>query len=188
MPSVDLGISVTQSPPDASPKQRIGCAAHLYRPELNTPGGASSHSERLSAVISCRGEQATAVSFHRSARRAGSVDRDRKPHRRTGAAYCPRCATPLWLSPAQRTCAFSFPYSSITVCFESASMELRRRRFDVPLRVKNSPADDVLYAAEVPQKADQIVAARRTENVCQETFVLVARWRSPMPRSVCVSP
>ena len=32
--------------------------------------------------------------------------------------------------------------------------------------VNSLPADDVVYAAEVPQKADQIVAAPRTEQVC----------------------
>jgi len=42
---------------------------------------------------------------------------------------------------------------------------LLRIRFHTA-RVKSSPADDVVHAAEAPQKADQIAAAPRTEKVC----------------------
>jgi hypothetical protein len=36
------------------------------------------------------------------------------------------------------------------------------------LWVKSSPAEDVVSAAEAPQKADRIAAAPRTEKVCHE--------------------
>src|SRR5262252_3747781 len=35
------------------------------------------------------------------------------------------------------------------------------------IRVRSSPAGDVVYAAEVPPKADRIATAPRTENECQ---------------------
>jgi len=40
--------------------------------------------------------------------------------------------------------------------------------------VKSLPADDIVYAAENPQKADQIAAALRTENVCHEAALFGA--------------
>jgi len=38
-----------------------------------------------------------------------------------------------------------------------------------PKRVKSSPADHVIYAAEDLQKADRIAAAPRKEKVCHGT-------------------
>src|SRR5262249_38363023 len=50
------------------------------------------------------------------------------------------------------------------------------------LWVKSSPADDVVYTAEDPQKADRIAAAPRTENVVESRMGAVAWGLRPTLR------
>ena len=83
------------------------------------------------------------------------------------------------------------PASSLTVSWPSAPSRSRcaaiRRFAHVCWGVKSSPADDVVYATEDPQKADRIAAAPRTENVCHfQTWRGVAK-ASPFGACVCLN-